>query len=172
MVIADELRELRLASLEPETEARLRDVLVRYHLENVVDVRHPLDVTPMMNDAGLVEVAGILLESDAVDVGLIGVVPLTGALQTLPASADHDERLDAPDGLLAGLARLRVMHTKPFVVVVDAGAAYDPLAARFEEAGIPTFRTVDRALRALARLATHTVPSVSAESPAFAGAGT
>jgi hypothetical protein len=34
--------------------------------------------------------------------------------------------------------------------VVDAGGPYDPMAAMLEEAGIPTFRTADRALRALA----------------------
>jgi 3-oxoacyl-ACP reductase-like protein len=33
--------------------------------------------------------------------------------------------------------------------VVDAGAIYDPMARALEEAGIPTFRTADRALRLL-----------------------
>jgi acyl-CoA synthetase (NDP forming) len=172
VAIGDGLRGLRLASLSSVTEARLRDVLARYHLEQVVDVQHPLDVTPMMDAAGISEVVGILLDDDAVDVGLVGVVPLTGALETLPASPSHRERLDSPNGIVAHLAGLREAHATPFVTVVDAGPAYDPLAARLEEAGILTFRTVDRALRTLARLVDHAVASAPAQPPAMAGAGT
>ena len=36
---------------------------------------------------------------------------------------------------------------KPWVAVVDAGILYDPMTARLEGAGIPTFRTADRGLR-------------------------
>jgi len=172
VAIGDGLRGLRLASLSSETEGRLRDVLARHRLEQVVDVQHPLDVTPMMDDAGIAEIAGILLDEEAVDVGLVGVVPLTGALETLPGGPSHRERLDSASGIVAHLARLREAHAKPFVTVVDAGPAYDPLAARLEEVGILTFRTVDRALRTLARLADHAVASAPAQPPAMAGAGT
>jgi hypothetical protein len=37
----------------------------------------------------------------------------------------------------------------PWVVVVDAGALYDPMARALTAAGIPTFRAADRALRLL-----------------------
>jgi hypothetical protein len=36
---------------------------------------------------------------------------------------------------------------KPWVVVVDAGRLYDPLAHMLEDEGVPVFRTADRALR-------------------------
>ena len=39
--------------------------------------------------------------------------------------------------------------TKTWVCVVDAGPRYDDLATSLQGAGIPTFRTADRALRAL-----------------------
>ena len=35
--------------------------------------------------------------------------------------------------------------------MVDAGAPYDPMARMMEEAGIPTFRSADRALQMLGR---------------------
>jgi acyl-CoA synthetase (NDP forming) len=87
-----------------------------------------------------------------VDVGVAGIVPLTGALQTLPCGDAYAERLDAAGGIAARLGQLRRACPKPFLAVVDAGPAYDALAAHLEAMGVPTFRTVDRALRALGRL--------------------
>jgi hypothetical protein len=39
---------------------------------------------------------------------------------------------------------------KPWVAVVDSGPLYDPLARALESRGVPTFRSADRALAALA----------------------
>jgi acyl-CoA synthetase (NDP forming) len=39
---------------------------------------------------------------------------------------------------------------KPAVVVVDSGEIYDPMCRIIEKAGIPVFRKIDRAARALA----------------------
>jgi acyl-CoA synthetase (NDP forming) len=50
---------------------------------------------------------------------------------------------------VARLAALKRDGGKPWVVVVDAGAIYDPMARALDAAGIPTFRTADRALRLL-----------------------
>ncbi len=44
---------------------------------------------------------------------------------------------------------------KPLVEVFDAGTLYDPLASALFEAGIPVFRSVDRALRTLAKWVAH-----------------
>jgi acyl-CoA synthetase (NDP forming) len=145
-------------------------VLERRRLAGVVDVQHPLDLTPMMDDEGLAACVAVLLADPEVDVGVVGLVPLTGKLRTLPASAGG-ERLDDPDGIVARLAALRGTQAKPFVVVVDAGAAYDPLAAALETAGIPAFRTMDRAMWALARVAGRGAAIPQPRSaPAAAGA--
>ena len=45
------------------------------------------------------------------------------------------------------LARLREDVTKPWVVVVDGGRLYDGMFQMLEDAGIPAFRTADRAMR-------------------------
>ena len=150
VVAADALGPFRLAALSKSTSARLRQVLADAGLGEVVTPGHPFDVSPMANDATLAACARVLLEDEAVDAGVIGLVPLTGALQTLPASPDHCENVAAPDAVAAGLSRLCAESHKPWVTVVDAGAAYDPLAARLEDAGIPVFRSMDRALTALA----------------------
>jgi len=46
---------------------------------------------------------------------------------------------------------------KPWVVVIDSGHLYDPMARVLEDAGIPTFRAADRAVRLLGIWAEHTL---------------
>jgi len=164
---------LQFPTLAPHTVSGLTALLKQQGLQGVVDVRHPLDVTPMMDDAALAEAVGLLLMDDAVDVAVVGLVPLTGALQTLPAGDHHRERLDGSGAIGTRLARLRCVLDTPFVVVVDGGAAYDPLAAYLDRHRIPTFRTMDRALRTLTRLVGRTTgPATPAETPVLTGAAT
>jgi acyl-CoA synthetase (NDP forming) len=127
---------------------RLGATLTAAGVGEVVDVRQPLDLTPMLGDAAFADCAAALLADDGVDVGVIGCVPLTGALQTLPRGTGHAEDAGAPTALARRLGRLREESRTPWVAVVDAGARYDAFAALLEQQGIPTFRTVDRALRA------------------------
>lgn len=147
---ADALGRFELARLSDGTIARLKQVLEHAGLARVVDVVHPFDLSPMTGDAAFVACVRALLEDEHVDAGVVGVVPLTAALETLPRGPGHDEDLTAADAVAAGLVRLRQESHKPWIAVVDAGSAYDPLAARLEAFRIPTFRSVDRALRAFA----------------------
>jgi acyl-CoA synthetase (NDP forming) len=151
---ADNLGPLRLAELSAATRTRLLQLLVERRIDGIVSVRNPLDVTPMMEDGGFAEAARAILEDPAVDVGIVGCVPLTGSLQTLPQAADHLEDLEAEEAVAQRLIELFRAILKPWVAVVDAGSAYDPLVARLEAGGVPTFRSADRALRLLGRYCT------------------
>ena len=51
--------------------------------------------------------------------------------------------------LATRLARVNEDTAKPWVAVIDAGPLYDPLAGHLAAAGIPTFRSADRAMRLL-----------------------
>jgi acyl-CoA synthetase (NDP forming) len=148
VAVADHVAPFALARLAPSTVSRLGDVLTRAGLAEVVDVRQPLDLTPMMGDAAFADCVAALLADDGVDVAVVGCVPLTGALQTLPSGAGHAENVADPAALASRLGRLRGESRKPWIAVVDAGARYDAFAALLEQQSIPTFRTVDRALRA------------------------
>jgi acyl-CoA synthetase (NDP forming) len=150
VVAADTLGPFQLAPLSRRTTARLRQVLAGAGLGDIVPAGHPFDISPMADDATLVACARILLEDEAVDAGVIGLVPLTGALHTLPAGVGHLEDVAGPEAVAAGLGRLCGESHKPWVAVVDAGNAYDGLVARLEAARIPVFRSVDRAVAALA----------------------
>jgi acyl-CoA synthetase (NDP forming) len=108
----------------------------------VVDINNPLDLTPMTGDAGYVQTVDALLEEPDIDTVLVGCIPFANTLRTLP-----EEDLRAEQGLVPGLIRLHAAHTKPWIAVVDAGPLYDPMARALLAAGIPTFRTADRALR-------------------------
>ncbi|NJD27883.1 MAG: hypothetical protein FIA92_06255 [Chloroflexi bacterium] len=150
VAIADNLGGLQLASFDATTTDRLGRALQAAHAGDVVDVHNPVDVTPMADDDAFAATAAAILESDAVDVAVIGNVPFTPTLQTVPGA--DDATVVAPGTVGAALIDLWQTTTKAWVTVVDAGPRYDPLASALNAAGIPTFRTADRAVRALGRV--------------------
>ncbi len=151
VAIADRLGALRLADLSADTVARLEALFREARLGEIVSVRNPADVTPMLDDAGYEAAVRAILDDPAVDVGVVGCVPLTGRLSTLPPGPGHGEDLARDDAVGPRLVRIRRESTKPWVAVVDAGRDYDPLAGFLEDGGIPTFRSADVALRRLER---------------------
>lgn len=152
---ADNLGRLALHPFSPTLNAHLEELLVQYRLKGIVEVHHPLDLTPMLGDAGYEDVTRALLEDPDIDVAVVGCVPLTGALQTLQKGDAHHEDLTRDDAVVARLGRLFAATAKPWVAVVDGGSAYDAMATLLESQGVPTFRTADRALRALEAFCAH-----------------
>jgi acyl-CoA synthetase (NDP forming) len=159
VTIADHLGPLALADLGPATRRRLEAIVGPTGIEDVVDVHHPIDLTPIGNGAIYEDVARTLLEADEVDVGLVGIVPVTDTLESLGPEVGGDEDPGAPDAVAPRLVRLFHATRKPWVAVVDAGPLYDPFVAILEDGGVPTFRTADAALRALATYCAITAPS-------------
>ncbi len=155
VAIADNAGSLQLRPFDPSTASRLGPLLEAAGAGSVVDVHNPLDVTPMAGDAPFLALAEVVLTSPEFDVGVIGIVPLTAALLTLPPGSGHDEDLEAPDAVAAGLVGLWQRTTRPWVAIVDAGSLYDPFAGALEAGGIPVFRTADRAIRTLDAIVGH-----------------
>ncbi|HEX5590116.1 MAG TPA: acetate--CoA ligase family protein [Candidatus Limnocylindrales bacterium] len=151
VAIADNLGVLEPASFDAATRDRLAGILDGAGLADVVDVHDPFDLTPMGDDATFAAVAEAILADEGVDVGLVGDVPFTAALRTLPRDAETGigEDLGAAGAIAPRLVDLWHQTSKAWVTVVDAGPRYDPLARTLEAGGIPTFRTADAALRAL-----------------------
>ena len=174
VAIADSLGTLELATLGAATRERLAGILKAARIDGLVDVHNPLDLTPMATDATYEAAARAVLEDPRVDVGVVGCVPLTPALSTLPVGGGHRENLAAADAVAARLARLFAEIRKPWVAVVDGGPLYEPLIDRLVASGVPTFRTADRALRLLDHLAVATqrnargdrAPGRSTDAPA------
>jgi len=149
VAIADNLGRFELSSFGVATTARLQAIFQKARIDTVVDVHNPIDLTPMTSDAPYEEVVRAVLDDPDVDVGIVGCVPMTPALNSVPPGAGHRDDVRRADGIGPRLVRLKQELPKAWVAVVDAGALYDPLAAILEEGGVPTFRTADRALRLL-----------------------
>jgi acyl-CoA synthetase (NDP forming) len=145
--MADQLRgegwQLELARLSAETKAAAQATLARFKLDALVEVKNPLDLTPSAPDAAYHELAEMLLADDGVDALVLGVVPMSPQLAALGAE------LALPASLARTLPALFARTRKPLVLVVDAGALYDPLVQALEAGGLPVFRRGDEAVRAL-----------------------
>jgi acyl-CoA synthetase (NDP forming) len=147
VAFADALGPFTLADFTPATQDALHAILAEARLAEIVGVRNPLDLTPILGDAGTEAVARAVLDDPNVDAAAIGCVPMTGALKTLPPGPGHTEDVQAPDSIAGRLVRLMRETSKPWVAVVDAGSLYDPMVRVLEDGGVPTFRTADRAMR-------------------------
>ena len=151
VAMADHLAPFTLAAFSDDTRDKLAQLLGEAQLDAVVGVRNPLDVTPMLGDKAFAEAARLVLDDSGVDVGVIGCVPLSGAITTLPAGEGHHEDLTDATSVVSRLLALHARSARAWVAVVDAGARYDPMATALEAGGVTTFRHADRALRVFGR---------------------
>ena len=147
VTIADHLGPFQLSHFGSAARQRLAGIFEQTRINEIVDVRNPLDVTPMMNDAGYLQVMESLLDDPEVDVGVFGVVPLTPALNTLVESENHKENIKDESSIVQRIIGLKKRSTKPFIIIVDAGQAYDPMAHELSRNGVPVFGKMDRAIR-------------------------
>ncbi len=151
--IADSVRgdgwDLRLASLRDDTRDRLREVLADGRLDALVDVRNPLDITPMANDQTHEDVVRAFLDDPEVDIVLCASVPLTPAMATLADGVPESQSILGTGSLPNRLARVLSSSAKPVAACIDSGLLFDPMARLLEESGVPTFRSADAAVRTL-----------------------
>lgn len=137
--------------LTTETIQKIEQVYAKGKLQEIANIRNPLDITPSANDMVYEECARIMLESDYLDAVLISNVPLTPACNTLTASTQHKEDIELETSWPKRIIRLAQTTDKPLVVVIDSGAIYDPMADMLQQNNIPVFRSSDRAVSLLAR---------------------
>ena len=149
VAMADRLGVLVAPPLHADTVARVQAILTGARLDGIVAPRNPLDVTPILGDAGFAAATGAVVEDPGVDVAVVGCVPLTPALQTL--AGDHADDLEAEGSLASGLSALWRGSQKAWVTAVDGGPRYDALARVLQDAGIPVLRQADRAVELLGR---------------------
>jgi len=121
VALADNLRNFTLSTFSEQTMQRLRAILQRCRLDQVVDAHNPFDLTPMADDRAYEEAILAITNDENVDLAVVGCVPMTPALNTLVRSEDHREDLDREDSVVQRLLRLNDEITKPWIAVIDAG---------------------------------------------------
>jgi acyl-CoA synthetase (NDP forming) len=152
VIMADSLKngyELDLASFSERTKSAIGRILQPLGIDRLQDIRNPLDLTPVADDAAFAGCVEAILADGAVDCAVVSPVPMTVALQTLGPAKTHDENIHNPESIGRRLIDICQRSGKPAVVNIDAGALYQPLADLLSEAGLPVFRRSDEALRFL-----------------------
>jgi acyl-CoA synthetase (NDP forming) len=155
VILADSLKNgdgLELAGLSEETKTRLAALLRPLGIDRLQDIRNPLDLTPVADDAAFAGCVEVMLADEEVDCAVVSPIPMAAALQTLAPSAGHNENIYSPQSLGQRLIEILRRTPKPAVVNIDGGSLYDPLAGMLEQAGLPVFRRSDEALRFLSKL--------------------
>lgn len=155
---------IELPKLSEATAAALSKVLAKYKLDRLVNVRSPLDVTPMANDEAYEACVRTFLEDPEIDAVITSAVALAPEMQNMP------DEIGKPGSIAQRLPNLFRQSDKPIVTVVDCGPPFEELARVMHASGMPVFRSADEALRVFGRYLCHRVarsrgPAASAKRP-------
>ncbi|RMH12858.1 MAG: indolepyruvate oxidoreductase subunit beta [Planctomycetota bacterium] len=158
--------QIEFAPLDEQARAALNETVKRHRLDGLINIRNPLDLTPMASEEVYDAAARALLASEQVDALLVSAVPLTPALATTQDEIAGGRSLADVLGLLPG------EFDKPVAVVIDAGSAYEALVLKLREAGLAVFRSADQAMRSFGMYLCHRVErnNQSDRRPPVAGA--
>jgi len=140
---------LSLSELSPGGAAKLAAILKTAGLDALVDVRNPMDLTPMADEGVYESVIQVMLQDPAVDAVIAALIPLTPFIQAQPDNPCTPLLEGTTSRIHDKIARLAREHDKPLIVVLDAGAMYDGLAVAFVDSGVPVFRSADQAVSIL-----------------------
>jgi acyl-CoA synthetase (NDP forming) len=144
-VASDRLSGLTLAKLSEKTKARISELMPA----GLTRVQNPLDTTPTCPTENFLEITKAMLDDEGVDCAIVSPLPLSPFLNTLPKGPRHGEDIERDDSIPKGIVRLSQATHKPVVACADSGPLYDPMVAMMELSGLPVFRRIDRATRAL-----------------------
>ena len=90
-----------------------------------------------------------MLDDDNVDCAIVSPVPMTPSMQTLVPGRFHRENVYHPQSIAMRLIDVFHKTDKPFVVNLDAGDIFAPMVDCLEQAGVPTFKRSDVAVKFL-----------------------
>jgi acyl-CoA synthetase (NDP forming) len=144
-VAADTLGALELARFSAATVEKLRATLPT----DIIDVHNPVDATPLTNAANYASCLEAMLADENVDCLMAANVAPTPFMENLEAGEGHGEDIRHENSYPNVTIRVFRGTTKPMVACLNSGRLYDPAVRMIEEAGIPCFRKIDRAMRAL-----------------------
>lgn len=136
---ADNMKELELAELSPQTEALLSEALPSF-----VTVEPLLDLTPMVGDEVFARSVELMLEAPEVDALCVSIVPHSGVIHTTDAEIESYE-----GNLGARLAKIAAASDKPMVVSLTAtggGDVFGKMIEVMDSGGLPTYLSAEQAM--------------------------
>ncbi len=142
-------RRIELPKLSPETAKKLAAALATHKLDKLVNVRNPLDLTPMASDQAYEDCLRVFLDDAAIDAAVAAAVPLTPEMHNMP------DELESPGSVARRITAMFKESAKPLVAVVDSGSPFEELVHAMRSAGVPVFRSADQAIRALGQYICH-----------------
>jgi acyl-CoA synthetase (NDP forming) len=157
VIMSDSLKgdkDLQLAEYAEETKMKLSGILETLGIDQLQDIRNPLDITPVADDKTFCQAVEAILADKNVDCAVISPLPMSPAMQTLTPSKFHKEDLSRDGSTPRRLIDIFRKTDKPMVVSLDAGEIYQPMADLLEQEGIPVFRRSDEATKFLRKYVT------------------
>jgi acyl-CoA synthetase (NDP forming) len=144
--MADNILGILEASIKnEELIKRLHYIMKEFKLDTIVDIKNPMDITPMANDKAVAETVKAILFSDEFSGIILSMVPLTPELNTLPRSDSYPD--DIESSFLKEIALEMKKTQKPVIFCVASGLIYEPYVEYALNLGIPVFRSSDTAVR-------------------------
>ena len=155
--------QLEIPPLSATATEAIRKTLRPSKLDALVNVRNPLDLTPMAGEEAYEGCIRAMLEDVDIDAVIVSVVPLTPQLATTAIE------LEKGDSLARRLPALLDTSRKPVIAVIDSGTRYEAMATALRAGGVPVFRTCDQAVRSLGRYLCHRSERAPASATPIAG---
>jgi acyl-CoA synthetase (NDP forming) len=143
---------MQMGALEPNTVARVEEILVAKRLDALVEVRNPIDINPGADDEAHLQITEAFIRDpniDAVVVGLDPTAPSVRALEESKLRPGYD--LKDPKSTVHLMPPIVERNAKPIVGIVDGGHLYDAMAAGLMDQGVCVFRNSARGTKALVR---------------------
>jgi acyl-CoA synthetase (NDP forming) len=146
---------LELARLSGKSQDAMMELLAKYRLDSIVDVRNPFDLTPAANDDLHAEAIATAAADEGVDSLVVSFDTMSPVIKDTPIPGSHFGYTDSPDSYGHKLVELSQSLDKPLVVFNDVGWMHQPLNYKLEKAGVPVFGTSGQAMAALARYTSY-----------------
>ncbi len=143
--------QMEMAEFSADTREKLTALIKASRLDSLVDVKNPMDINPAANDRLHAEVVRTLADDPNVDGVVVGLDPLSPAMQTLPSGTRDHESLESEESIVSLLPEVIENVDIPVLGVVDGGKLYDSMVNGLEKRGVCVFRSSDRAVSSLAK---------------------
>ena len=143
---------LEMGALEEGTVKKVEDILVAKKLDQLVEVRNPIDINPGADDEAHLQISEAFLQDPNVDAVVVGLDPTAPSVRALVESKlrpGHD--IADPKSTVHLMPPIVERNDKPLIGIVDGGVLYDAMAAGLMDRGVCVFRNCARGTRALVR---------------------